>query len=91
MKAKIIKVIPKVTGFKKGKIYQVDRIADDKEGVWLIDDNKNNVFVLFKNVELLQEDGLNKFENGSTVVAFSGLLPKSVEYDGASLKMTVIW
>lgn len=91
MKAKIIKKIENVIGLKKGNIYQVDKIADDKEGVWLINDYKTNVFVLYKNVELLQEDGVNKFENGSTVVSFSGLLPKNVEYDPASLKMTVIW
>lgn len=91
MKAKIVKVIPKVMGLKKGETYKVVKVADDKEGVWVEDSSHNVVFVKSSNVELLQEDGVGKYEDGLITVIFQEMFPKTVSFDPQKKELRATW
>lgn len=93
MKAKIIKKLTKNmgVGLDFDKIYTVEKIADDNEGVWLVNDFHNKVFISKKFVELFHEDGVTKYEAGIINVSFGGLLPKKVFFDNGKMELVVNW
>jgi hypothetical protein len=81
MRAKIKRTIPKLLGFKPNETYEVVKVSDSKEGVYLKDEYGNSVFVKNTFVELLENDGITQFKSDKFNVSFGGQVPIEVDYD----------